>query len=137
MAYSSKAPAHVLVLLKNLNFQRATGQFCDCVIRLQLNPEKLYLAHRNILAASSPVLASLLSSQGTLLDLQFPGLTHETLELLLEFIYTGMYLFYHSGNNTNNNNNNNNNNKKKRSDATQSHKAFCSHCLCDHRLKYT
>ncbi|KPP79164.1 hypermethylated in cancer 2 protein-like, partial [Scleropages formosus] len=82
-------PAHVLVLLKNLNFQRATGQFCDCVIRLQLNPEKLYLAHRNILAASSPVLASLLSSQGTLLDLQFPGLTHETLELLLEFIYTG------------------------------------------------
>ncbi|XP_018604994.1 uncharacterized protein LOC108932842 [Scleropages formosus] len=89
MAYSSKAPAHVLVLLKNLNFQRATGQFCDCVIRLQLNPEKLYLAHRNILAASSPVLASLLSSQGTLLDLQFPGLTHETLELLLEFIYTG------------------------------------------------
>ncbi|KAL4640879.1 hypothetical protein GN956_G11689 [Arapaima gigas] len=89
MAHSSKVPAHVLVLLKNLNYQRERGQFCDCVIRLQLSPGKLYLAHKNILAASSPVLASLLSSQGTLLDLQFPDLTHETLELLLEFIYTG------------------------------------------------
>ncbi|XP_023684891.1 uncharacterized protein [Paramormyrops kingsleyae] len=89
MAHSFQSFTHAMALLKKLNSQRELGCFCDCVIRLHLYTGKLYLAHRNILAASSPVLASLLSDQGTLLDLHYPSLTPETLTLLLEFIYTG------------------------------------------------
>lgn len=89
MAQSFQSFTHAMALLKKLNSQRELGCFCDCVIRLHLYTGKLYLAHRNILAASSPVLASLLSDQGTLLDLHYPSLTPETLTLLLEFIYTG------------------------------------------------
>lgn len=44
---------------------------------------------RCILAASSPVLASLLSSTGALVELQAPCLTDSVLALLLEYIYTG------------------------------------------------
>lgn len=78
-------------LLKRLNCQRVEGQFCDCVIRTPLQPgsDRLYLAHRNILAASSPILASLLTTTGALLDLQDPCLTVEVLGSLLDYIYTG------------------------------------------------
>ncbi|XP_036402852.1 hypermethylated in cancer 2 protein-like isoform X2 [Megalops cyprinoides] len=89
ITYPSVAATHAPALLKELNCQRERGQFCDCVIRVQFNPGKLYLAHKNVLAASSPVLASLLSNQGALLDLQIPSITPETLGHLLEFIYTG------------------------------------------------
>lgn len=80
---------HAAALLKGLNLQREFGQFCDCVIQLHISPGKLFLAHKSVLAASSPVLASLLINQGPLLDLQFPCLSPETMEYLLDFIYTG------------------------------------------------
>ncbi|XP_069045157.1 hypermethylated in cancer 2 protein-like [Lepisosteus oculatus] len=89
MACPLPVSSHALTLLRELNSQRQSGQFCDCVIRLQLHPEKLYIAHRSVLAASSPLLASLLPSQGSLLDLGCPTLTPEAMGLLLEFIYTG------------------------------------------------
>lgn len=87
--YPLVVSTHAVALLRKLNFQRMEGQFCDCVIRQHLNPVKLYLAHKNVLSASSPVLASLLPSKGALLDLQFPSLSTEILGSLLEFIYTG------------------------------------------------
>ncbi|XP_062376294.1 uncharacterized protein LOC134064391 [Sardina pilchardus] len=80
---------HAVALLRGLNLQREYGQFCDCVIQLHINPGRLFLAHKSVLAASSPVLASLLTSQGALLDLQSPCLSPETMEYLLDFIYTG------------------------------------------------
>ncbi|KAG5266854.1 hypothetical protein AALO_G00236990 [Alosa alosa] len=80
---------HAVALLRGLNMQREFGQFCDCVIQLQINPGRLFLAHKSVLAASSPVLASLITSQGALLDLQSPCLSPETMEYLLDFIYTG------------------------------------------------
>ncbi|XP_062320573.1 uncharacterized protein LOC134022850 [Osmerus eperlanus] len=78
-------------LLRRMNCQRIEGQFCDCVIRpsIQLGPGGLYLAHKNIMAASSPILASLLPTTGALLELQVPCLTKEVLESLLDYIYTG------------------------------------------------
>ncbi|CAB1338548.1 unnamed protein product [Coregonus sp. 'balchen'] len=87
--YPLVVSTHAVALLRKLNFQRMEGQFCDCVIRQHLNPVKLYLAHKNVLSASSPVLASLLPSKGALLDLQFPSPSTEILGSLLEFIYTG------------------------------------------------
>ncbi|XP_066549020.1 hypermethylated in cancer 2 protein [Amia ocellicauda] len=80
--------SHAVALLNELNSQRMEGRFCDCVIRLQPHPEKLYTAHKNVLAASSPFLASL-CIQGVVLELGFSSLTPEVMELLLEFIYTG------------------------------------------------
>ncbi|XP_019902569.2 hypermethylated in cancer 2 protein-like isoform X2 [Esox lucius] len=88
--HPSVASAHAVALLRKLNIQRMEGKFCDCVIRQYLNPGKLYLAHKSVLAASSPVLASLLPSKSVLLELQFPSTTKEVLGSLLEFIYTGI-----------------------------------------------
>lgn len=45
---------------------------------------------RCVLAASSPVLASILSSSGALVELQAPCLSDSVLELLLDYIYTGV-----------------------------------------------
>ncbi|XP_062865085.1 RB-associated KRAB zinc finger protein-like [Trichomycterus rosablanca] len=47
------------------------------------------MAHKSILAAFSPVLASLLPNHGSLLDLNSPQFTPETLAFLLEYMYTG------------------------------------------------
>ncbi|KAL7855445.1 hypothetical protein AOLI_G00190490 [Acnodon oligacanthus] len=65
------------------------GQFCDCVLQLRIHPGRLFLAHKSVLAAFSPVLASLLPQNGALVDLNFPCLTPETLDSLLDYIYTG------------------------------------------------
>lgn len=65
------------------------GQFCDCVLKLHIHPGRLFLAHKSVLAAFSPVLASLLPRHGALVDLNFPYLTPETLDSLLDYIYTG------------------------------------------------
>ncbi|KAG9260096.1 hypermethylated in cancer 2 protein-like [Astyanax mexicanus] len=80
---------HGFMLLKELNSQRGMGQFCDCVIQLQVQPGRLFLAHKSVLAALSPVLASLLPRHGVLVDLNLPYLSPETLDILLDYIYTG------------------------------------------------
>ncbi|XP_068172618.1 uncharacterized protein [Antennarius striatus] len=88
-SYVQTAGSHAASLLASLNLQREQAQFCDGVIRLRQNPGQLYLAHRCVLAASSPVLASILSSTGTLLDLQVPCLSDAVLRLVLDYIYRG------------------------------------------------
>ncbi|XP_026799030.3 myoneurin-like isoform X2 [Pangasianodon hypophthalmus] len=82
-------PSHGFALLKELDLQRRTGAFCDCVIRLHVHPDKLFLAHKSVLAAFSPVFATLLPQHGSFLDFTSPLLTPETLALLLEYMYTG------------------------------------------------
>ncbi|KAF4071514.1 hypothetical protein AMELA_G00274090 [Ameiurus melas] len=82
-------PSHGFVLLKELDFQRRTGTFCDCVIRLHVHPDQLFLAHKSVLAAFSPVFATLLPQHGSFMDLNSPLLTPETLDFLLEYMYSG------------------------------------------------
>ncbi|XP_023267713.1 uncharacterized protein LOC111659119 [Seriola lalandi dorsalis] len=81
--------AHATSLLMSLNLQRERAQFCDCVVRQRQSPGQLYPAHKCVLAASSPVLASILSSTGALVELQAPCLSGSVLALILEYIYTG------------------------------------------------
>ncbi|XP_049574299.1 hypermethylated in cancer 2 protein-like [Syngnathus scovelli] len=81
---------HAALLLASLNHQREQANLCDCVLRQRQDPAHLYPAHKCILAASSPVLANILSSTGSLVDLQAPCLAHSVLELVLDFIYTGV-----------------------------------------------
>ncbi|XP_030582143.1 hypermethylated in cancer 2 protein-like [Archocentrus centrarchus] len=80
---------HAALLLAYLNLQRKQGQFCDLVLRQRQNPGQLYPAHRCVLAASSPVLASVLSSAGALVELQAPCLSDSVLAPLLDYVYTG------------------------------------------------
>uniref|UniRef100_A0A096LQG2 Uncharacterized protein n=1 Tax=Poecilia formosa TaxID=48698 RepID=A0A096LQG2_POEFO len=81
---------HAASLLAYLNHQRDRGIFCDCVLRQGQNSDQLYHAHRCILAASSPVLASILSSSGVLVELHDPSLPDSVLPSLLDYIYTGV-----------------------------------------------
>ncbi|XP_058486241.1 uncharacterized protein LOC131460023 [Solea solea] len=81
--------SHRASLLMSLNLQRQQAQFCDCVVRQRLSPGQLYPAHRCVLAASSPVLASILSSSGALVELQEPCLSGSVLAHLMDYIYTG------------------------------------------------
>nr|XP_046239370.1 uncharacterized protein LOC124056207 [Scatophagus argus] len=87
---------HAASLLASLNLQRERAQLCDCVVRQRHNPGQLYPAHRCILAASSPVLASILSSAGALVELQAPCLSDSVLPLVLDYIYTGVLPYSHS-----------------------------------------
>ncbi|KAM9765939.1 uncharacterized protein ACNS7B_003305 isoform 1-T2 [Menidia menidia] len=80
---------HAASLLARLRLQRKQAHFCDCVLRHEQNAGLLYPAHRCILAASSPVLASLLSSSGALVELQESWLSDSVLAPLLDYIYTG------------------------------------------------
>ncbi|XP_061557447.1 zinc finger and BTB domain-containing protein 44-like [Phycodurus eques] len=81
---------HAASLLARLNHQREQAHLCDCVLRQTLDPAHLYPAHKCVLAAASPVLATILSSTGSLVDLQAPYLADSVLELVLDFIYTGV-----------------------------------------------
>lgn len=81
--------SHGFALLKELDLQRRTGTFCDCVIRLHVHPDQLFLAHKSVLAAFSPVFATLLPQHGSFMDLSSPLLTPEILAFLLEYMYTG------------------------------------------------
>uniref|UniRef100_A0A667ZTM4 C2H2-type domain-containing protein n=1 Tax=Myripristis murdjan TaxID=586833 RepID=A0A667ZTM4_9TELE len=74
--------SHATFLLASLNLQRTRAQFCDCVVRQTQSPAHLYPAH-------SPVLASLLSTTGALVELQDPCFSDSVLVLVLDFIYTG------------------------------------------------
>ncbi|XP_038556512.1 uncharacterized protein LOC119889774 [Micropterus salmoides] len=90
------ASTHAASLLASLNLQRERGQFCDCVVTQRQSPSQLYPAHRCVLAASSPVLASILSSTGALVELKAPCLSDPVLALLLDYIYTGAFPHTHN-----------------------------------------
>ncbi|KAM7406320.1 hypothetical protein PAMP_000704 [Pampus punctatissimus] len=87
---ANEVSRHATSLMASLNLQREEAQFCDCVVRHRQSPGQLYPAHRCVLAASSPVLASILSSTGALVELQAPCLSDSVLEHLLDYIYTGV-----------------------------------------------
>ncbi|KAM3626064.1 uncharacterized protein V6R79_022008 [Siganus canaliculatus] len=76
-------------VLRGLNLQRQRAQYCDCVVRHGQDQGQLYPAHKCILAASSPVLASILSSAGALVELHTPCLSDSVLALVLDYMYTG------------------------------------------------
>ncbi|XP_041857980.1 zinc finger and BTB domain-containing protein 43-like [Melanotaenia boesemani] len=80
---------HAASLLTCLNHQREQALFCDCVLKHKQSSGQLYPAHRCVLAASSPVFASVLSSTGALVELQDPCLSDSVLALLLDYVYTG------------------------------------------------
>ncbi|XP_054625586.1 hypermethylated in cancer 2 protein-like [Dunckerocampus dactyliophorus] len=81
--------SHASSLLARLNHQRQQAHLCDCVLRQRQEPGQLYPAHKCVLAASSPVLDAMLSSTGSLLELQDPCLADFVLPLVLDYIYTG------------------------------------------------
>eukprot|EP00064_Thunnus_orientalis_P012402 superscaffoldBa00001897_g12437 len=87
---AKEVSGHATSMLASLSLQREQAQFCDCVVRQRQSPGQLYPAHRCVLAASSPVWASILSSTGALVELQAPCLSDSVLELLLDYIYTGV-----------------------------------------------
>ncbi|XP_038158175.1 uncharacterized protein LOC119794619 [Cyprinodon tularosa] len=89
-ATDTSAALHAASLLATLNHQRHQGLFCDCVLRQRRSSDQLYHAHRCILAASSPVLACILSSSGALVELEDPSLSDSVLPSLLDYIYTGV-----------------------------------------------
>ncbi|KAL7405617.1 hypothetical protein ABVT39_004252 [Epinephelus coioides] len=91
-----EASSHAASLLASLNLQRERAQFCDCVVRQIQSPGQLHPAHRCVLAASSPVLASILSTTGALVELQAPCLSDSVLAFLLDYIYTGALPSTHS-----------------------------------------
>ncbi|CAL9701919.1 unnamed protein product [Knipowitschia caucasica] len=75
------------LLLAKLNHQRMKAEFCDCVIRK--GQGQIFPVHKCIIAASSPVLASILCSSGVLVELEAACLSDCILELVLDYIYTG------------------------------------------------
>ncbi|XP_034088099.1 zinc finger and BTB domain-containing protein 20-like isoform X2 [Gymnodraco acuticeps] len=84
------ASIHAASLLTSLNLQREQGQFCDVVLRPKQDPGELYPAHRCVLAASSPVLASILLSTGALVELQALCLSDSVLPLLYTSFIPGI-----------------------------------------------
>lgn len=61
-----------------------------------MSPVAVFCSHRCVLAASSPVLASILSSTGALVELQAQCLSGSVLALILDYIYTGTLPYSHS-----------------------------------------
>ncbi|XP_047671614.1 zinc finger protein 883-like isoform X2 [Tachysurus fulvidraco] len=54
-----------------------------------MHHDQLFLAHKSVLAAFSPVFACLLPHHGSFMDLNSPLLTPQTLTFLLDYMYTG------------------------------------------------
>ena len=80
---------HAPRVLQQLNSLRRDGILCDCVLRVK---DKEFPVHRSFLAACSPYFQALFTSQmkeseRSLIDIG--GVSAETFELLLDFIYSG------------------------------------------------
>ncbi|XP_037736579.1 hypermethylated in cancer 1 protein isoform X1 [Chelonia mydas] len=80
-----EVPSHSRQLLLQLNTQRAKGFLCDVIIVVQ---NALFRAHKNILAASSVYLKSLVVHDN-LLNLDHEMVSPGVFRLVLDFIYTG------------------------------------------------
>ena len=80
---------HAPRVLQQLNSLRREGILCDCVLQVE---DKEFPVHRAFLAACSPYFRALFTSQmkesGRSLVV-IGGVSVETFELLLDFIYTG------------------------------------------------
>ena len=74
-------------ILDKLRLQKDAGRFCDVVFHVQ---NRLYLAHRNVLAACSPYLDSVLKANKVAkehLTVQCQNL--DVFQALLDYMYTG------------------------------------------------
>lgn len=72
---------------------------CFCIVSVcvhPIHPRICVLFFRCVLAASSPVLAAILSSAGALVELQAPCLSDSVLAHVLDYIYTGALPHTHS-----------------------------------------
>lgn len=85
MLDTMEAPGHSRQLLLQLNSQRTKGFLCDVIIVVQ---NALFRAHKNVLAASSAYLKSLVVHDN-LLNLDHDMVSPAVFRLVLDFIYTG------------------------------------------------
>ncbi|NP_001384433.1 hypermethylated in cancer 1 protein isoform 1 [Gallus gallus] len=85
MLEAMEVPSHSRQLLLQLNTQRTKGFLCDVIIVVQ---NALFRAHKNILAASSAYLKSLVVHDN-LLNLDHEMVSPGIFRLILDFIYTG------------------------------------------------
>ncbi|CAH6785921.1 Hic1 [Phodopus roborovskii] len=85
MLDTMEAPGHSRQLLLQLNNQRTKGFLCDVIIVVQ---NALFRAHKNVLAASSAYLKSLVVHDN-LLNLDHDMVSPAVFRLVLDFIYTG------------------------------------------------
>uniref|UniRef100_A0A8C8S8E4 Hypermethylated in cancer 2 protein n=1 Tax=Pelusios castaneus TaxID=367368 RepID=A0A8C8S8E4_9SAUR len=85
MLEAMEAPGHSRQLLLQLNTQRTKGFLCDVIIVVQ---NALFRAHKNVLAASSVYLKSLVVHDN-LLNLDHEMVSPGIFRLVLDFIYTG------------------------------------------------
>ncbi|XP_043940031.1 hypermethylated in cancer 2 protein-like [Protopterus annectens] len=77
--------AHAMQLLHQLNRQRRQGHLCDVVFMVQ---NSLFRAHKNVMAASSSYMQSLVS-ENNLVNLGTVGMTPSVFGQILDYIYTG------------------------------------------------
>nr|XP_045374913.1 hypermethylated in cancer 1 protein [Camelus bactrianus] len=84
MLDTMEAPGHSRQLLLQLNNQRTKGFLCDVIIVVQ---NALFRAHKNVLAASSAYLKSLVVHDN-LLNLDHDMVSPAVFRLVLDFIYT-------------------------------------------------
>ncbi|KAJ1186350.1 hypothetical protein NDU88_003132 [Pleurodeles waltl] len=85
MLDTMEVPSHARQLLLQLNSQRTKGFLCDVIIVVQ---NALFRAHKNILAASSVYLKSLVVHDN-LINLDHEMVSPGIFRIILDFIYTG------------------------------------------------
>ncbi|XP_069040220.1 hypermethylated in cancer 1 protein isoform X2 [Lepisosteus oculatus] len=85
MLDAMEAPSHARHLLLQLNSQRTKGFLCDVIIVVQ---NALFRAHKNILAASSIYLKSLVVHDN-LINLDHEMVSPGIFRIILDYIYTG------------------------------------------------
>lgn len=85
MLGAMEVPSHARDLLLQLNSQRTKGFLCDVIIVVQ---NALFRAHKNILAASSHYLKSLVVHDN-LINLDHEMVSPGVFRVILDYIYTG------------------------------------------------
>ncbi|KAE8622251.1 hypothetical protein XENTR_v10005160 [Xenopus tropicalis] len=85
MLDAMEVPSHSRQLLLQLNSQRTKGFLCDVIIVVQ---NALFRAHKNILAASSVYLKSLVVHDN-LINLDHDMVSPSIFRIILDYIYTG------------------------------------------------
>ncbi|XP_027900869.1 hypermethylated in cancer 1 protein isoform X1 [Xiphophorus couchianus] len=85
MLDAMEVPSHARDLLLQLNSQRTKGFLCDVIIVVQ---NALFRAHKNILAASSHYLKSLVVHDN-LINLDHEMVSPAVFRVILDYIYTG------------------------------------------------
>ena len=80
---------HALSVLKSLQKLRESSQFCDVQLCVD---SKVFPAHRNVLAASSPYFNAMLCgslAEGSKSSISIYGIPADVFSKLIDYIYTG------------------------------------------------